>query len=579
MPRSHIRRRHEARRNWTASVRRCRSRVSSCSWPPRARLCQAAASTPSGIRGRPLEPLPDGAVERTVRPVAPRTERDVVIRHADPVSVSSRDGEPSHLRPSTAVLRSRARAVAGSVDPTRPARATPRCSWPAQTAVRWSCSAARRAAGRRSRDAARAARAALLEVDRASGQAGRRADRIALPTGGEPAPGTSPSEASGPFTDRDAFPTWAHPARDRNRSPRGRRLRFATSDLELESGARIDLAGDRARPGAPFEAGIRGAEDVLIRGRGSARAGGDVGAPSRIDERRRRLRAEAAGESGDPAAAGSRPAASASAGTVLLSSAGADRGELAPRAPSGASSPARSEAELPCPGGPAIPTPVPCEGRERPARLLRIADGSLSEDCSRTRPPAPDLLHAPICAIEPPVRPDPAPTLHSPRLQNDEPTPNPDHRRRRLPRQPPLRALPRQEGYEVICMDNLITGDLRNVEHLFGRGGLPLFAAPGRDRVHPRSGELDVRSCTSPRRRARSTTSSCRSRPSRSARSGRTRRSGSPRPRARASARLDLRVLRRPPRFHPQKEDLLGQRQPGRARAASTTRPSASPRR
>ena len=25
-----------------------------------------------------------------------------------------------------------------------------------------------------------------------------------------------------------------------------------------------------------------------------------------------------------------------------------------------------------------------------------------------------------------------------------------------------------KEGAEVICMDNLVTGDLRNVEHLFG---------------------------------------------------------------------------------------------------------------
>ena len=44
------------------------------------------------------------------------------------------------------------------------------------------------------------------------------------------------------------------------------------------------------------------------------------------------------------------------------------------------------------------------------------------------------------------------------------------------------------EEYEVFCMDNLITGDLQNIEHLMGDQHFPLPQS-GRDGVHPRPGQ------------------------------------------------------------------------------------------
>ncbi len=40
------------------------------------------------------------------------------------------------------------------------------------------------------------------------------------------------------------------------------------------------------------------------------------------------------------------------------------------------------------------------------------------------------------------------------------------------------------EGYEVICMDNLITGDLRNVEHLFGNSSFHFYNQDVTEFIH-----------------------------------------------------------------------------------------------
>jgi dTDP-glucose 4,6-dehydratase len=47
------------------------------------------------------------------------------------------------------------------------------------------------------------------------------------------------------------------------------------------------------------------------------------------------------------------------------------------------------------------------------------------------------------------------------------------------------------EGYEVLCMDNLITGDLRNIEHLFGDTSFHFFHQDVTEYIHV-PGELDV---------------------------------------------------------------------------------------
>ena len=47
------------------------------------------------------------------------------------------------------------------------------------------------------------------------------------------------------------------------------------------------------------------------------------------------------------------------------------------------------------------------------------------------------------------------------------------------------------EGYEVLCMDNLITGDLRNIEHLFGHARFHFFHQDVTEYIHV-PGRLDV---------------------------------------------------------------------------------------
>jgi dTDP-glucose 4,6-dehydratase len=66
------------------------------------------------------------------------------------------------------------------------------------------------------------------------------------------------------------------------------------------------------------------------------------------------------------------------------------------------------------------------------------------------------------------------------------------------------------DGDEVIALDNFLTGTPANLEHLLERDGFRLVKTDVTEYVHVR-----VRStacCTSPRRRRRSTTCSCRSR-------------------------------------------------------------------
>ena len=66
-------------------------------------------------------------------------------------------------------------------------------------------------------------------------------------------------------------------------------------------------------------------------------------------------------------------------------------------------------------------------------------------------------------------------------------------------------------GDEVVCLDNLITGSLANIEHLFGRPGFTFVEHDVSSYVWVPG--ASTRCCTSPARRRRRTTSRCRSRP------------------------------------------------------------------
>ena len=68
-------------------------------------------------------------------------------------------------------------------------------------------------------------------------------------------------------------------------------------------------------------------------------------------------------------------------------------------------------------------------------------------------------------------------------------------------------------GHEVVAMDNLITGsDPDNVGHLFGNPKFTFIKHDVSNYIYV-PGPISTTSCTSPRRRARSTTCSCPSRP------------------------------------------------------------------
>ena len=119
------------------------------------------------------------------------------------------------------------------------------------------------------------------------------------------------------------------------------------------------------------------------------------------------------------------------------------------------------------------------------------------------------------------------------------------------------------EGHRVIAIDNLITGNLANIEHLAGQRELPLhqarcdpiFAGPGRDRLR-----LPFRVAGQPDRLSRAADPDPESRRARHAQHARPGQGEE----GDVSPRLDLRMLRRSAR--PSAEGrLLGQRQPDRA--------------
>ena len=113
------------------------------------------------------------------------------------------------------------------------------------------------------------------------------------------------------------------------------------------------------------------------------------------------------------------------------------------------------------------------------------------------------------------------------------------------------------DGYEVVCLDNFVTGTPANVAHLAETGPFRLVRC-GRHRLRARAPARSTWCCTSPRRRRRSTTCGCRSRRSRSAPSApctpsawpgrRAPASSSPRPRRRTATR----------QVHPQPESYWG---------------------
>ena len=154
---------------------------------------------------------------------------------------------------------------------------------------------------------------------------------------------------------------------------------------------------------------------------------------------------------------------------------------------------------------------------------------------------------------------------------------SPRHRRRRASSAATSATGSSREGHEVIAMDNLLTGNLRNIAHLEDERRFR-FVRARRHASTSSSTDRSTPSCTSPRPPRRSTTSSSRSRRSRSARSAPTTRSASRWRRGRGSSSP------RPPRSTATRSSTRSPRPTGAtstrsARAASTTRPSASPRR
>ena len=132
------------------------------------------------------------------------------------------------------------------------------------------------------------------------------------------------------------------------------------------------------------------------------------------------------------------------------------------------------------------------------------------------------------------------------------------------------------EGHRVICVDNLDTGSLENIEHIRD----PRFAFVLHDMVEHLEycPDRSTRSTTSRRRRVPSTTCACRCTRSRSARTARTTRWASPSATAHASCSP------RPARSTATRRCTRSRRATGgtstpSARAACTTRPSGTPRR
>ena len=66
------------------------------------------------------------------------------------------------------------------------------------------------------------------------------------------------------------------------------------------------------------------------------------------------------------------------------------------------------------------------------------------------------------------------------------------------------------DGWDVLCLDNFVTGNPANVAHLAGIGPFRMVQADVTDYVHV-TGRRSTWCCTSPRRPRRWTTCGCRS--------------------------------------------------------------------
>ena len=133
------------------------------------------------------------------------------------------------------------------------------------------------------------------------------------------------------------------------------------------------------------------------------------------------------------------------------------------------------------------------------------------------------------------------------------------------------------EGHEVVCMDNLITGNPDNIAHLIGHERFQFIKHDVTD-LHLRRTVRSTTSSTSLARRARSTTCKLPIQTLKVGSLGTHNALGLAQAKgARFLLASHLRGLRRPA-GPPADRGLLGQRQPDRLRAACTTRPSASPR-
>ena len=137
------------------------------------------------------------------------------------------------------------------------------------------------------------------------------------------------------------------------------------------------------------------------------------------------------------------------------------------------------------------------------------------------------------------------------------------HRRRRLPRVAHVRAL-LARGDEVVAVDNLVTGAIANIEHLFGRPGFTFIHHDVTD-VHLGAGRRRRRAALRQPGVARSTISSIPIQILKVGSLGTHNSLGLAKAKgAQLLPGLDQRGVRRPARA-PAARDLLGQRQPHRA--------------
>ena len=119
-----------------------------------------------------------------------------------------------------------------------------------------------------------------------------------------------------------------------------------------------------------------------------------------------------------------------------------------------------------------------------------------------------------------------------------------------------------EQGHRVICVDNLETGSLENIEHI--RDDDFVFAEPRRDRAHRDRRGRSTSSSTSPRSRARSTTCGMPLHSLKTGSYGTHNALGLAKFKRARFLLASTSEVYGDPQVHPQPETLLGQREPDR---------------